>query len=78
MVGYLHSKISRATVNGQPSVSGFGVFSILNEMVSASERAETFVEDALLKFDATAEVCDESCIYARRLIDKFGSSRAGL
>ena len=48
VIGYFHSKISRATVDCKPSDTGFGVFAIFYEMIATAECAETFVEDAFL------------------------------
>ena len=47
-------------------------------MIAATECSKNFIENAFLKFYATAEVGDETCIYARSIIDKVRSSGAGL
>ncbi len=77
VIGYFDSEISRPTVYCQPSVARFDVFAIFDEMIAAPECADAFVEHPFLKFDAVAEVCDETCIYAGSFVDKVWSSRAG-
>ena len=60
VIGYFYSEISRPTVNCQPSVSGFGVLAIFNEMVPAAECTEAFVEYTFLKLDTAAEYSNHS------------------
>lgn len=76
MVGDLHTEISRTAMYCQPADTGFGVFSIFDEMVAATECAEAFVEDSFLKFDAVAEIGDKPGVYAWDFIDKVRSSGA--
>ena len=63
-------------MDGQPTLPGIDIFAIFDEMVTAAESAEAFVEDALLKFYTAAEVGDETCVNARSLIDEFRGCRA--
>jgi len=44
MVCCFDTEIARPAVNGQPAFSGFGILSILNEMIASAECADTFVK----------------------------------
>ena len=76
MVGDFDAEVSGAGVDGQPR-SAFVILAVFNKVVAASERAETLVEDAFLKLDATAEVGNETGVYPRCLINKIGSGTSG-